>query len=241
MFIFEVPNKTDSMKHLILLHGALGHSSNFDVYLPWLSQHFHIHNILFDGHGGTEIPVNGISMEGYMAQLHDYSEKHSLSNFHIFGYSMGGYVALAYAQLYPGKVASILTLATKLHWTEDGAVKESKMLNPDVIAEKVPKYAAQLAALHGEDDWKKLLPAIATMMVNLGKKPLLSEENYPTIKTKIQLMVGDKDVMVSLDETLQASKAIPGARFAVLPETKHPIEQVRSGLLMAMMKDFWEL
>jgi pimeloyl-ACP methyl ester carboxylesterase len=180
-------------------------------------------------------------MESYVAQLHSYCEKHDLSNFHIFGYSMGGYAALAYAQQYPGKVASILTLATKLNWTEDGATKESKMLNPEVIAEKVPKYAAQLAGLHGDEHWKKLLPAIATMMVSLGKKPLLNEENYPTINTKVQLMVGDKDVMVSFDETLRASKAIPGARFAVLPETKHPIEQVRPPLLMAMMKDFWEL
>lgn len=229
------------MKDLILLHGALGHSSNFAPYEQWLSQNFNVHKILFAGHGGSTLPEEGISMEGYISQLHQYCEAHQLQDFNIFGYSMGGYVALCYAQQYPGKVSSILTLATKFNWTEEGAAKESKMLHPGTIAEKVPKYAAQLAALHGEDHWQALLPAVATMMISLGNKPLLFPDNLSQVSTKVQLMVGDKDVMVSLDETLQASKAIPEARFAVLPQTKHPIEQVRPSLLIAMMNDFWEL
>jgi pimeloyl-ACP methyl ester carboxylesterase len=229
------------MKDLILLHGALGHSSNFEPYEHWLSEHFNIHKILFQGHGGSAIPEDGITMEDYITQLHQYCKTHHLEQCHVFGYSMGGYVALCFALQYPGKVASILTLATKLNWTEEGATRESKMLNPDVISEKVPKYAAQLASLQGEEHWKQLLPAIAGMMIGLGKTPILNAENYNAINARIQLMVGDKDVMVSLEETVQAAKAIPEARLAVLPNTKHPIEQVRPDLLMGLMKDFWEL
>jgi pimeloyl-ACP methyl ester carboxylesterase len=229
------------MRNLILLHGALGHSSNFEPYEQYLSEYFHVHKILFHGHGGTSIPAEGIRMSDYVEQLHRYCEEHSLQEVDIFGYSMGGYVALAYALQYPSRVSSILTLATKLNWTEEGAIKESKMLNPDMIAEKVPKYAAQMATLHGEEHWKALLPAIAGMMVDLGKQPLLTIENYANINTRVQLMLGDKDVMVTLDETLQASKTIPEALLAVLPNTKHPIEQVRSELLMSLMKDFWRL
>jgi pimeloyl-ACP methyl ester carboxylesterase len=229
------------MKDLILLHGALGHSSNFEPYEQYLSEHFRVHKILFQGHGDTSIPADGIRMISYVEQLNQYCEEHALKEINIFGYSMGGYVALVYALQYPGKVSSILTLATKLNWTEEGATKESKMLNPEVIAERVPKYAAQLAILHGTEHWKALLPAIAGMMIDLGRQPLLTTENYAHINTKVQLMLGDKDVMVSLDEIVQAAKAIPEARLAVLPNTKHPIEQVRPALLMNLMKDFWEL
>ncbi|MFA6058984.1 MAG: alpha/beta fold hydrolase [Taibaiella sp.] len=229
------------MRNLILLHGALGHSSNFEPYERYLSEHFRVHKILFHGHGDTSIPTEGIYMSGYVEQLHRYCEEHTLEEVHIFGYSMGGYVALSYALKYPGRVSSILTLATKLNWTEEGAIKESKMLNPDVIADKIPKYATQLATLHGTEQWKTLLPAIAGMMIDLGKKPLLTPENYAHINARVQLMIGDKDVMVTLDETLQAAKAIPEARLAVLPNTKHPIEQVRAKLLLGLMKDFWAL
>lgn len=234
-------SKTISMKNLILLHGALGHSSNFEPYEQYLSEHFIIHKILFRGHGDTSVPSEGINMSVYVEQLHQYCEEHTLQEVDIFGYSMGGYVALSYALQYPGKVSSILTLATKLNWTEEGAIKESKMLNPEVIAEKVPRYAAQLAAMHGAEHWKQLLPAIADMMIDLGKHPLLTVENYARINTRVQLMLGDKDAMVTLDETLQAAKTIPEALLAVLPDTKHPIEQVRTGLLIGLMKDFWSL
>lgn len=228
------------MQDLLLLHGALGHTLHFAPYLDWLKQYFKVHTILFDGHGGTGIPADGIRMEHYVTQLHGYCEKHQLEQFHVFGYSMGGYIALAYALQQPGKIASILTLATKLHWTAEGAAKESKMLDPGVIAEKVPKYAAQLEQLHGPG-WKDLLPAIAGMMTALGAHPLLDATRYARMATRVQLMVGDKDVMASIDETLEAAKMIPDARFAVLPATKHPLEQVRADLLMALMKDFWAL
>lgn len=229
------------MNHLILLHGALGHTHHFAPYLPWLQQHFTVHQFLFQGHGETPIPGTGIRMEHYADQLKQYVEAHNLEQFDVFGYSMGGYVALYYALQHPGKMRSLLTLATKLNWTAEGAAKESKMLNPDVLAEKVPKYAAQLAAQHGQEQWKALLPAIADMMVALGNNPLLGLEEYGHIQSRIQLMVGDKDAMVSLEETLEAAKNIPEARFAVLPQTKHPLEQVRPQLLMDLMKDFWNL
>lgn len=180
-------------------------------------------------------------MQAYIHQLHQYAEEQGLEQFEVFGYSMGGYVALCYAAQYPGRITSLLTLAAKLSWTVEGAAREAKMLNPAAIEEKVPKYAAQLSALHGDLHWKELLPAIAGMINHLGQQPILDTHSYNSIGTRVQLMVGDKDVMVTLEETLQVAHLIPEARLAVLPGTKHPIEQVRPELLMAMMKDFWNL
>lgn len=39
-------------------------------------------------------------------------------------------------------------------------------------------------------------------------------------------MLGDRDKMVTLDETVNAYKAIPGAALSVFPETPHPLEKV---------------
>ena len=229
------------MKDLILLHGALGHSNNFEPYNSFLSQHFNVHTILFHGHGGTDIPQEGLNIELYVEQLHQYIEEKDLKDVYIFGYSMGGYVALCYALKQTGKVASILTLATKLHWTVEGATKETKMLDPEVIASKVQKYAAQLMALHGENHWKELLPATAGLMMRLAENPLLNSTAYQSLNIPVQMMVGDKDVMVTIDETLDAVRNIPGANIAVMPNTKHPIDIVRPELLISLMKDFWKI
>lgn len=227
------------MKSLILLHGALGHNEIFEPLRTELSKYFTIHTPLFSGHGDVEIPENGITIEKYTQELKEFIEKENLQNVYIFGHSMGGYVALCYAEQHPSTVHSIMTLGTKFDWTEEQALKESKILNPDIIAEKVPKYAELLENQHGSK-WKQLLPAIAEMMISLGKNPPL-KDNLSTIDVPVQVMVGDKDNMVTLEESIHVYRSLPNAKLAVLPDTKHPMDKVRPNVLLNAMKDFWDL
>ena len=184
------------MKSLILLHGALGHNEIFEPLRTELSKYFTIHTPLFSGHGDVEIPENGITIEKYTQELKEFIEKEKLQNVYIFGHSMGGYVALCYAEQHPSTVHSIMTLGTKFDWTEEQALKESKMLNPDVIAEKVPKYAELLESQHGSK-WKQLLPAIAEMMISLGKNPPL-KDNLSTIDIPVQIKRDPKNLSLHL-------------------------------------------
>lgn len=151
---------------------------------------------------------------------------------------MGGYVALCYTLQNPTTVNSVMTLGTKFDWTEEQALKESKMLNPDAAAEKVPKYAEVLKSQHGSK-WKELLPAIAEMMISLSKNPTLKSEILTKIEIPVQIMVGDQDNMVTVEESVKTYKSLPNANFAILPDTKHPFEKVRPKLLINLMTDFW--
>lgn len=228
------------MKNLLLLHGALGHSDIFEPYKSELSKHFNIHSLLFSGHGNTELHHTGISIEKYAEEVKNYLEKEKLEEVCIFGHSMGGYAALCCALRYPERIHSIMTLGTKFDWTEEQALKESKMLDPEAILLKVPKYAEQLENQHGAA-WKQLLPAIAEMMISLGKNPPLNESSLWAITIPVQIMTGDKDTMVSIEESIGAYRSIPNAKLAILPDTKHPMEKVRPNLLSDLMKDFWNL
>jgi pimeloyl-ACP methyl ester carboxylesterase len=227
------------MPNLILLHGALGHSDIFKPYLNVLSSYFTVHTPLFSGHGDQELPAGGLSIKKYVQELSEYCKVNHLTDVSIFGHSMGGYVALCYAMENPDNVNSVITLGTKFDWTEEQALKESKMLNPDVILEKIPQYAQLLESQHGRK-WKQLLPAIADLMIDLGKKPPL-ENNLATITTPVQIIVGDKDNMVTLEESSRVYRSLPNAKLAVLPDTKHPMDKVRPDLLLNLIKDFWNL
>ncbi len=227
------------MPNLVLLHGALGHSEIFEPYIDSLSAYFTIHTPLFSGHGSQELPSDGISIEKYTQELTEYCREHHLTDVSILGHSMGGYVALCYAMKHPENVNSIMTLGTKFDWTEEQALKESKMLNPDIILEKVPHYAQVLEKQHGAK-WKQLLPAIADLMIDLGKKPPL-KNNLATINIPVQIMVGDKDNMVTIEESMAVYRELPNAKMAVLPDTKHPVDKVRPNLLLNLIKDFWNL
>ncbi|REC62965.1 alpha/beta hydrolase [Chryseobacterium pennae] len=227
------------MPNLVLLHGALGHSEIFTPYLDSLSSYFTIHTPLFSGHGSNDLPADGITIEKYTQELTEYCTENNLTDVHILGHSMGGYVALCYAVKHPENINSIMTLGTKFDWTEEQALKESKMLNPDVILEKIPKYAQTLEKQHGSK-WKQLLPAIADLMIALGKNPPL-KNNLATINIPVQIMVGDQDNMVTIDESTAVYRELPNAKLAVLPDTKHPLDKVRPNLLLNLMKDFWNL
>ena len=131
------------MPNLLLLHGAFRSQRHFKPYLNTLSQYFTVHTPLFSGTRRSGTPAGGINIEKYTQELSEYCKVNNLTEVSIFGHSMGGYVALCYAMENPENVNSIITLGTKFDWTEEQALKESKMLNPDIILEK--KFLSMLS------------------------------------------------------------------------------------------------
>ena len=81
---------------------------------------------------------------------------------------MGGYVALYLAFHQPQLVESVITLGTKLLWDETTAAKETAMMQPEVILQKVPGFANQLAQRHHPQDWKVVMTKTAEMLTAMG-------------------------------------------------------------------------
>jgi len=144
----------------------------------------------------------------------------------VFGYSMGGYVALYNEAQSPGTFKKIVTLGTKFNWTPDVAAKEVRMLNPDIIEEKVPKFAAHLSRMHESNDWKENMRNTATMMEAMGNNPPLNEVDLSKVNCPVHLLVGDKDMMVSKAETLVIKEQLSDVRFDILEGVEHPIEKL---------------
>jgi pimeloyl-ACP methyl ester carboxylesterase len=151
---------------------------------------------------------------------------------------MGGYVALYLAMTKPELIESIVTLGTKLSWNEEIAAKEVAMLQPLVVEQKVPKFASHLSQLHAPTNWKDLMTSTGVMLTKMGAENPILFEDFKQIASKVLLMIGDRDKMVSLDETVAVFKQLPSAQLAVLPGTPHPIEQVDAGMVVEMIKRF---
>ena len=151
---------------------------------------------------------------------------------------MGGYVALYLAKKYPDKVEKVITLATKFHWDETTAEKEIKMLNADKIEEKLPAFAQTLKERHAPNDWKELLAKTAAMLTEMGKDNPLKLEDYQSLNLPVMVTIGDRDKMITLEETLAVYKALPDARMCMLPETQHPIEQANIQHLLFCIRQF---
>lgn len=221
---------------LLLLHGALGASQQFDGLSATLSEQYSIHQFNFYGHGRTDYPSEGISIATYAQQLLDYIHVNNLAPVAVFGYSMGGYVALTAALQQPDAFFRILTLATKFNWTPETAAKEMKMLDAKVMQEKIPAYVEQLKILHGEPGWEQLLTGTAALMQNLGHHPPLTDQTLKSITIPVRVMVGEQDTMVSVEETNAVFKSLPRGSMAILPGVKHPLEKVDSEVLVQAIR-----
>lgn len=191
----------------------------------------------FSGHGGAPFAA-GFGIEQFTAEVLAFMDEKGIEATDIFGYSMGGYVALHLASQHPKRVRKIITLATKFDWTPAGAERETKMLDPDKIEAKVPAFAQQLAERHAPNDWKLLLRKTAAMMLELGQRPLLPPGVLSKIENPCLICLGDADQMVSLAETTQAANALPNGQLHVLEQTPHPFEKVDTGALAALLCSF---
>lgn len=224
---------------ILVLHGALGSAHQFSGIRERISGDGVAVEILeFVGHGEQPDVDGPWTMDLFVDQLDSYLVEHHWNSASIFGYSMGGYVALTLAARRPGSVGRILTLGTKLHWTAEGAQAETRMLDAEKIASKVPHFAEDLAARHGANHWKTVLQKTAGMMLDLGASPRLTPDTMDRVSSPVRFMLGDRDEMVTLEETRSFQQATPGSELSVLPGTRHPIEKVRTDLVEWHIRDF---
>jgi pimeloyl-ACP methyl ester carboxylesterase len=213
------------MKDLILLHGALGAKTQLTALAESLQNDFNVHTLNFEGHGDRNSD-QPFSIDLFAQNLSDYLDEQNLSDVNVFGYSMGGYVALKLALVQPVRFATIITLGTKFKWSPEEAVKEVKMLNPEKIEEKVPAFASYLDTLHTAQSWKVNMQKTAQLMLDLGNGKALDDEQYSRIKTRCFVGVGDKDAMVTREETEHVARTIPGAEYYILENTIHPVDKI---------------
>ncbi len=214
-------------KHFILLHGALGSKNQLAGLENPLSDYGKIHSFNFTGHGGGSISSKML-MPHLTDQLSTFIKEviPAGASLTVFGYSMGGYAALLLASQQICRMDQVITLGTKLKWNAEIAARETAMLDPRIISEKIPAFAAELERRHHPADWKQLLGKTADMMTDLGTQQYLRKETFERIQVLCKLMIGDKDKMVTLDETRDAVSQIKNASLSVLPSTPHPIEKV---------------
>jgi pimeloyl-ACP methyl ester carboxylesterase len=211
------------MNPIILLHGAIGAKDQLEPLAKELAaKGYQTYSFNFSGHGQTSFQ-NQFDIKQFAEELKLFIEMNNLVQPDVFGYSMGGYVALYLASQNSNILGRIITLGTKFEWSPAIAQREIKMLDAKIISEKVPKFAEALQKRHGID-WQLLLQRTADMMIDLGNNNLLNPITFSQIKNRVCIGLADGDTMVSSEETDNAASKIVGAGRYTLQNTKHPIE-----------------
>lgn len=211
---------------IILLHGALGTAKDLEpIALHLNDKGYQTYSFNFSGHGkGAAIPQE-FRIDQFAQDLDQFMRGHELVDPIVFGYSMGGYVALYHkANFHDSPIKMIFTYGTKFNWSEKAVMKELPMLNPEHLSEKFPQFIETLKEKHGET-WKQLLLSSAHMMQHLEKLDGLTKEDLNEVDIPVYLILGDQDRMVSTEETQQVHSWLKHSQIKTLSHSKHELER----------------
>lgn len=225
---------------LVLLHGALGASNQLYPLAVALRSRFRIHQLDFEGHGSAPSRGRRFRVEHFAENVLEHLDGAGVRQAKLFGYSMGGYVALHLALESPDRVEKVATLGTKFRWNPEVADREAARLDPAVISDKVPEFAKALTDRHVDaGGWEKVLSSTAEFLRHLGDAPLLTDETLAFILQPVRVIVGTRDDTVDVEESLSVSRALPAGSLTELPDAPHPIEQVNLETLVPVLFDFF--
>jgi pimeloyl-ACP methyl ester carboxylesterase len=205
---------------VVLLHGFLENKTMWDAYVTELSKRNRIITIDLLGHGKTESLGYIQTMEENADVVHEVLSKLRIRKAILVGHSMGGYVALAFAELYPEKMKGLVLLNST---SKEDSPERKK--NRDRAIKAVKKdyetfIRLSIANLFSEDNREILIKEIEAVKIQALQTPLqgivaslegmkvrkdrefiLHTTTYPKL-----LILGKKDPVLNYEENLEQIK-----------------------------------
>ncbi len=201
---------------IVFLHGFLENQTMWNAFVPEFSKKYRIVTIDLLGHGATESLGYVHSMEDQADMVHAVLHDLKIRKVVLVGHSMGGYVALAFAELYADSVKGMVLLNSTSRADSD----ERKANRDRAIIAVKQNYTAfvrmSIANLFSEDNREKLVDKIELVKLEALKTPLqgivaalegmkirkdreviLHFATYP-----IQLILGKKDGVLVYEDTI---------------------------------------
>jgi pimeloyl-ACP methyl ester carboxylesterase len=202
---------------IVLLHGFLENKNMWTEFVSDFSKKNRVITIDLLGHGETECLGYIHTMENNADVVYEVLSHLRIRKAVIVGHSMGGYVALAFAELYPDTIKAFVLLNSTSR-----ADSEERKMNRDRAVKAVKQNYANfirlsIGNLFSEDNREKLSIEIEKVKTEALKTPLqgivASLEGMKTRKDREVLLhlttypkviiLGEKDPVMNYNETIQ--------------------------------------
>ena len=188
----------------------------WNAFVPNLAKKNRVITIDLLGHGQTECLGYVHAMEDQADLVHAVLHELKIRKTVLIGHSMGGYIALAFAELYPENIKGLVLLNSTSRADSD----ERKTNRDRAIVAVKQNYTAfvrmSIANLFSENNREKLINEIESVKTEALKTPLqgivASLEGMKIRKDRevllhfapfpIQLILGKKDPVLIYDENI---------------------------------------
>lgn len=244
--------RAGSGQPIVLLHGALGDSRDWQPQIDGLSDEFTV--IAWDapGCGASSDPPESYGVEGYVRCLAMLMEQLSLPDAHLLGLSWGGSLALEVYRRHPDAVRSLLLADTYAGWRgslpEDvveerlrSSLHQSEMPPEEVVGQWLPGLVTEQAPQSLRNALARTMSefhpsgfrAMILAMADVDARDLLRRVHVPTL-----LLWGEEDERSPLTVAEEFRRAIPAAELRVIPGAGHMSNFEQPELFNAAVREF---
>jgi pimeloyl-ACP methyl ester carboxylesterase len=202
---------------VVLLHGFLENQKMWQNFIPEWSKKNRVITIDLLGHGATECLGYVHTMEDNAAVVHEVLRELRIRKVIFVGHSMGGYVALAFAEMYPEYIKGLVLLNSTSRADSDEKKKNRERAIKLVKQNYESFVRISIANLFSEDNREILAAEIENtktealktplqgivaslegMKIRKDRKIVLLSANYP-----IMLILGKKDGVLNYEENAE--------------------------------------
>lgn len=238
---------------LVIIHGLLGSSRNWQTVGKALSDQFEVFAVDLRNHGDSP-HGNGMDFDTLSADLETFVRARGLQSFHLMGHSLGGKVAMHYAVHHPDQVESLIVVDIAPreyppYHVEDFAAMnaldlealESRQQADELLAQKIPDWGQRqflLTNLKRLSDngfvWGINLKALTESRDEMRASPLQSDDVYegPTC-----FILGEKSNFVLKSDHELIRRHFPRCVIKTLPGVGHnPHTENRDAFVTAVLK-----
>jgi pimeloyl-ACP methyl ester carboxylesterase len=234
--------RVGSGEPLVLIHGMGSAATAWKPLIPKLIDKFEVITIDLPGHGRTPLgkttPMDPESLAKLVVQ--NLTEL-DIEQFHLVGNSLGGWISLEIAAIYPERVITLTGLAPAGLWLAPFTSRYPGELAVRLMAkglEKVApttlnyKWAKKIGFETVSPRWQELsyeicLDAVSAMAKSDGYFPacdgMLKKrfDKYVSNEIPITIIFGDTDHTLPAKTCQERSLAPDHAKWIILPETGH--------------------
>jgi pimeloyl-ACP methyl ester carboxylesterase len=232
---------------LILIHGGLGSSTQWESVVPELMPGFRVITPDSRGHGRSTNPGGALSYTGIADDVAALIGALGLVRPVVGGWSDGGQVVLELGARHPKATGALIVGAAYPDFAASGLREAHRALLgadedgvPDLgrLDAQLGDAAELIKSAHpgGTPHWTELVRQTAPMWLDYaGLRP----EEVRLIQVPTLVLGGDRDEFVSLDLALSLYLALPNAELAICPDTEHagPTPE-RAAVFASLIHDF---
>ncbi len=215
---------------LVLIHGYPLDHTIWDEVAPLLSDDFDLIIPDLRGFGGSDLVEADQSIIDYASDVAGLLSRLRIRKAYLAGHSMGGYVALAFAREYPGRVSGLAMVASQV-LADTAEKREGRYATAKQVAEEgissvvesmTPKLSAdpRIQAIVRSDMLLQRPLAIASALHAMAERPD-SSDMFGGFGFPVVIVHGDADALIPVERAREMKTLLGSAHYSELPGVGH--------------------